>query len=222
MTSPFHSVAIAPQVDDAPASALHVRPRDGARPNNPRFPPRVVSRLLPIALVEGASRAATCDAEPETPPSADTKLSKDQPSHLDEGFDRAQRLASGRFEAADVAWLCKGFSAFLAAGGALPLERCLGLPRNDCALRRACRDYWLRRAWQALDDDLSPWRRSEKLAAVVRKFRMGRWQHWRMLEDAPILASDVELAVFEAFRSSERVPQSAMQLHNIAYHRRHS
>ena len=106
------------------------------------------------------------------------------------------------------AWLSKGFSAFLAAGGALPLERCLGLPRNDCALRRACRDYWLRRAWQALDDDLSPWRRSEKLAAVVRKFRMGRWVQWRTLEDAPILANEVELAVFEAFRSSERVPRA--------------
>ena len=222
MTSPFHSAAIAPHVDDVPASALHVRPRDGARPSNPRFPPRVVSGQLPIALVEGPSKAATGEAEPETHSSPDTKLSKDQPPLVDEGFDRAQRLASGRIEAADVAWLSKGFSAFLAAGGALPLERCLGLPRNDCALRRACRDYWLRRAWQALDDDLSPWRRSEKLAAVVRKFRMGRWVQWRTLEDAPILASEVELAVFEAFRSSERVPQSAMQLHNIAYHRRHS
>ena len=222
MTSPFHSAAIAPHVDDVPASALHVRPRDGAQTRNPRFPPRVVSGPLPIALVEGTSKAATGEAEPETHSSPDTKLSKDQPPLVDEGFDRAQRLASGRVEAADVAWLSKGFSAFLAAGGALPLERCLGLPRNDCALRRACRDYWLRRAWQALDDDLSPWRRSEKLAAVVRKFRMGRWVQWRTLEDAPILASEVELAVFEAFRSSERVPQSAMQLHNIAYHRRHS
>lgn len=219
MSSPFHSAVIAPHVDDVPASALHVRPRDGARPGNPGFPPRVVSDRLLIALVEGTSKAATGEAEPSSP---DTKLSKDQPPLADEGFDRAQRLASGRVEPDDVAWLSKGFRAFLGAGGALPLERCLGLPRNDCALRRACRDYWLRRAWQALDDDLSPWRRSEKLAAVVRKFRMGRWVHWRTLEDAPILANEVEVAVFEAFRSSERVPQSAMQLHNIAYHRRHS
>jgi len=222
MTSPFLSAAIAPHVDDVPASALHVRPRDGARPSNPRFPPRLISGRLPIALVERPAKAATGEAPPQTHSSPNTKLSKHELPLVDEGFDRAQRLASGRIEAADVAWLSKGFSAFLAAGGALPLERCLGLPRNDCALRRACRDYWLRRAWQALDDGLSPWRRSEKLAAVVRKFRMGRWVQWRTLEDAPILASEVELAVFEAFRSSERVPQSAMQLHNIAYHRRHS
>jgi hypothetical protein len=104
----------------------------------------------------------------------------------------------------------------------LPLERCLGLPRNNCALRRACRDYWLRRAWQALDDDLSPWRRSEKLAAAVRKFRMGLWERWRTLERAPTLASAMELALYEAFRAWERVPQTAMQLHNIAHHKRHS
>jgi len=220
MSSALHSAAIAPHVDDVSVSALHVPPRDGARPGNARFPPRVVSHQFPIAPVAGT--AASGNAEPETRSSTATKLSKDQPPLVDDGFDRAQRLASGRVEADDVAWLSKGFRAFLGAGGALPLERCLGLPRNDSALRRACRDYWLRRAWQALDDDLSPWRRSEKLAAVVRKFRMGRWMQWRTMEDAPILATDVEIAVFEAFRSSERVPQSAMQLHNIAYHRRHS
>ena len=224
MSSPFHSdtAALAPHGDHGPAGALHVRPGNGARTGKPRFPPRVVSDQRPNALVTGLFEAATGTATPETHSSHDAKLSKHKPPLLDAGFDRAQRLASGRVEAEDVAWLSKGFSAFLTAGGALPLERCLGLPRNDCALRRACRDYWLRRAWQTLDDDLSPWRRSKELAAVVRKFRMGRWAHWRTLEDAPILASETEFAVFEAFRSSERVPESAMQLHNIAYHRQHS
>lgn len=221
MSPPAHSdsAAVAPHVDHVPASALLVRPGTGARSGNPWRPPSVVSQGLPITV--GLSIAATSSAEPEPQSPADAKL-KHRPPPPDEGFDRAQRLASGRVEAEDVAWLSKGFSAFLTAGGALPLERCLGLPRNDSALRRACRDYWLRRAWQTLDESLSPWQRSKQLAAVVRKFRMGRWAHWRTLEDPPILASETELAVFEAFRSSERVPQSAMQLHNIACRQRHS
>jgi hypothetical protein len=141
---------------------------------------------------------------------------------LDEGFDRAQRLANGHAGADDLAWLSKGFSAFLGAGGSLPLERCLGLPRNDSALRRACRNYWLRRAWKALREETSPWRRSEELAVAVRDFQSRRWPRWRMLSTAPANASEVELALLEAFRSTERVPRTAMQLHNIANHTRHS
>jgi hypothetical protein len=146
----------------------------------------------------------------------------EQQSMLDEGFDRAQRLANGRLEAEDLAWLTKGFSAFLGAGGTLPLERCLGLPRNDSALRRACRDYWLRRAWNALRNEGSPWRRSEKLAVAVRDFQSRQWVRWHSLSQIPSSASELEVALFEAFRSAERVPRTAMQLHNIANHRRHS
>jgi hypothetical protein len=175
-----------------------------------------------MALDQMLLKAATGKAMPETHSSDITKMTIDKPPLLDEGFERAQRVASRRAEPADVAWLSKGFSAFLASGGALPLERCLGLPRNDCALRRACRDYWLRRAWTALGDDLSPWRRSEKLAAVVRNFRSRQWVRWCTLQNVPKVASEVELALFQAFHSSERVPETAMQLHNIAHHRRHS
>jgi len=146
----------------------------------------------------------------------------EQQQVLDEGFERAQRLANGRAGADDIAWLSKGFSAFLGAGGSLPLERCLGLPRKDSALRRACRDYWLRRAWKALREETSPWRRSEKLAVAVKDFESRRWPRWRILSMPPGNASELELALLEAFRSTERVPRTAMQLHNIANHRRHS
>src|SRR5688500_7943696 len=80
---------------------------------------------------------------------------------LHEEFERAQRVASGHVGAQDLDWLSKGFAAFLANGGALPLERCLRLPWKDGALRRACRDYWLRRAWKLVGGELLPWRRSE-------------------------------------------------------------
>ena len=39
---------------------------------------------------------------------------------------------------------------------------------------------------------------------------------------APALATELEAALFHAFRSVDSVPRTAMQLHNIATHRRHS
>jgi hypothetical protein len=140
---------------------------------------------------------------------------------LHEEFERAQRVASGHVGAQDLDWLSKGFAAFLANGGALPLERCLRLPWKDGALRRACRDYWLRRAWKLAGHELSPWRRSEMLAAAVRGFSSRQWARWRGLQSPPPEASELETALFHAFRAAERVPATAMQLHNIAHHRRH-
>jgi len=178
--------------------------------SSPRF--RLTRAALSGVMTEVGEDLAMSDADPLA----------EQQQVLDEGFDRAQRLANGRAGADDIAWLSKGFSAFLGAGGALPLERCLGLPRNDSALRRACRDYWLRRAWKALREETSPWRRSEKLAVAIKDFQSRRWPRWRLLSAPPAGASELELALLEAFRSTDRVPRTAMQLHNIANHRRHS
>ncbi|HXI38009.1 MAG TPA: hypothetical protein VNH80_13955 [Burkholderiales bacterium] len=141
---------------------------------------------------------------------------------LQEEFERAQRVASGQIGAQDLEWLSKGFTAFLANGGALPLERCLRLPWKDGALRRACRDYWLRRAWKLVGSNLSSWRRSEVLASTVRNFSTRQWVRWRTLQTVPAEASDVEAALFRAFRACDRIPSTAMQIHNIAHHRRHS
>jgi hypothetical protein len=141
---------------------------------------------------------------------------------LQEEFERAHRVASGQIGAADLDWLSRGFAAFLANGGALPLERCLRLPWKDGELRRACRDYWLRRAWNLLDGELSPWRRSAALAGVVRGFSSRQWTRWRGLQAAPSDATEIEAALFNAFRACERVPATGMQIHNIAHHRRHS
>jgi len=171
------------------------------------------------------TRAALCGVMTEVREAlamSDADALAGQQQVLDEAFDRAQRLANGCAGGDDIAWLSKGFSAFLGAGGSLSLERCLGLPRNDSALRRACRDYWLRRAWKALRNETSPWRRSEKLAVAVKDFQSRRWPRWRVLTVPPASASELELALLEAFRSTERVPRTAMQLHNIANHRRHS
>ncbi|NUZ06064.1 hypothetical protein [Piscinibacter koreensis] len=141
-------------------------------------------------------------------------------SVLDEELVRAQRVANDNIERADLDWLCRGFSAFLASGGKLPLERCLRLPTNERALRRARRDHWLRLAWQEIDATVSSWRRSEMLAVEVHRFQIGKWLRWANFEQAPAGASALDSALFEAFRSHERVPSTAMQLHNIAGQRR--
>jgi len=146
----------------------------------------------------------------------------DEGALLQEEFERAQRVACGQIGAQDLDWLSKGFAAFLANGGALPLERCLRLPWKDGALRRACRDYWLRRAWKLVGGELSPWRRSELLSTTVRGFSCRQWARWRGLQAPPAEAAELETALFHAFRACDRVPATAMQLHNIAHYRRHS
>ena len=160
--------------------------------------------------------------EPAALPLPELVRAADDGAALQEEFERAQRVASGQIGAQDLDWLSKGFAAFLANGGALPLERCLRLPWKDGALRRACRDYWLRKAWKLAGGDLSPWRRSEVLALAVRNFSGRQWVRWRSLQAVPAEAGGVEAALYHAFRACERVPSTAMQLHNIAHHRRHT
>ena len=128
---------------------------------------------------------------------------------------RAQRIASDRCRRDDLEWLRQGFNLFLVNEGRLPLERCLHLPNNERALRRALRDHWLRRAWQSLDVP-SSWCRSEMLAAEIQRFRDDEWQRWLDLEQAPAEATPFKRALFNAFRSHDRVPSTAMHLHNIA------
>jgi len=132
-----------------------------------------------------------------------------------DGLMRAYEIADGRLERDDLAWLAHGFKAYLASNGSLPLERCLHLPSGDRALRRARRDYWLRLAWARMAGDVSPWRRSEMLAGAIHRFRAAKWPRWRSLGVAPVSAGLVENALFEAFRSCERIPATAMQIHNI-------
>jgi hypothetical protein len=158
---------------------------------------------------------ATCAADAQAP-MARTQHHPETWALLEGELVRAHRVASDALQQDDIDWLCKGFSAFLASGGRLPLERCLHLPTSDRALRRARRDYWLRRAWLMLDLGVSSWRRSELLASEIQRFHASKWPRWSSLDKPPPGARDFDEALFEAFRSHERVPSTAMQLHNIA------
>lgn len=160
------------------------------------------------------------DLHPDASCAASPPMTRRQPPEtlplLEGELVRAHRVASDTLEQEDINWLCKGFSAFLASGGRLPLERCLHLPTSERALRRARRDQWLRQAWLLLDVAMSPWRRSELLAGEIQRFQASKWARWSALEQPPPGASALDEALFEAFRSHERVPSTAMQLHNIA------
>lgn len=149
-------------------------------------------------------------ADRDEDPSTDYESSARQ-----DEFERAQRIASGKAQTGDLQWLSKGFASFLAGSGAIPLERCLRLPRNSAAYRRTLRNYWLRRAWEAVDSELSPWRRSESLAAAVRDFECRFRGRWSMFGDLPDTSTELESALLHAFRSHDRIPYTAMQLHNI-------
>jgi hypothetical protein len=168
-------------------------------------------------VLDTPSQARRCETASAPPLPALAQCDDTVPwQHLDQELVRAHRVAAECLQPEDIDWLCKGFSAFLASGGRLPLERCLRLPTNERGLRRARRDYWLRRAWLQLDTTLSSWRRSEVLAAELHRFQAGKWARWCALDEPPAGVSALDQALFEAFRSHERVPNSAMQLHNIA------
>lgn len=135
---------------------------------------------------------------------------------LDNELLRAHRVASDRLDQEDVTWLAKGFRAYLTNKGRIPLERCLRLPANEAACQRAIRDYWLRLAWRRVAGELSPWCRSESLSVAIRRFRATKWARWNETRSLDVAADSLDEALFEAFRSHERIPSTAMQLHNIA------
>jgi hypothetical protein len=138
----------------------------------------------------------------------------------DDGLARALRVADTRVQNDDIEWLSRGFRAYLASKGTVPLERCLRLPSGDAALSRARRDHWLRQAWNELGAQTTPWQRSELLAEMINRFRSLVWPRWQSLGCPPAAASPLEAALFEAFRSHERVPSTAMQLHTISQQHR--
>ena len=135
---------------------------------------------------------------------------------LDNELLRAHRVATDNLDQDDVTWLANGFRAYLTSKGRIPLERCLRLPANEAACQRAIRDYWLRLAWRRVSSELSPWCRSESLSVAIKRFRATKWVRWNETRSLDVSPDSLDEALFEAFRSHERIPSTAMQLHNIA------
>ncbi|MDZ4254845.1 MAG: hypothetical protein U1A72_19920 [Sulfuritalea sp.] len=126
----------------------------------------------------------------------------------------ASNVAAGRIGPAEIAQLQKGFSGWLASGGAVPLETCLHLPQTVKGFARANRDAWLRRAWQ-LTDANEPWLKSCALATELADFSARIWPEWKKGGGPPERASALRSALFMAMKTGARIPASSMRLHTI-------
>lgn len=133
----------------------------------------------------------------------------------DEPLPLLVQAASGDFDASVQRFLQAGLQRYLETGGTLPLERCLHLPTTPKGLCKARRDYWLRRAWKALEA-ASDWSRSLRLTEEVERFESrGIWRRWRELDTPPANVSELHGALFHAFKSGADIPRTAVGLDKI-------
>lgn len=116
--------------------------------------------------------------------------------HPTSDSDLAWRVAAGEFDHALLERLRSGFTAFVDAAGAVPLERCLRLPRSTKKFRKMQRDRWLVDLARATEAT-SSWGRavavSEQLDAFLSR---GPWRAWSDLKDPPPGTSNLRTALF--------------------------
>jgi len=126
------------------------------------------------------------------------------------------RFADGALTEVDRALLQKGFDIYLNAGGEIPLERCLGIPKTHTAWRKLRRDSWLRQAASLIDADGTT-TGSQKLEAEWNKFiSRGAWNAWRDDPEPPADASLLSVALFWATRYNRSQSLTARQIARIA------
>ena len=126
-----------------------------------------------------------------------------------------QRLIAGRHADAETAdWLAAGLSAWLNAGGTLPLLRCLGMPATVPRVKLAMRDLWLREAAQFVSAP-KLWGRAKGLAAEADHFERRTWPAWRHLDIPPNHASELQKRLFLALKTGIGFPGSIKQWSNI-------
>ncbi len=127
----------------------------------------------------------------------------------------AQRLIAGRHADPETAdWLASGFSAWLNAGGALPLLRCLGMPATVLRVKTAMRDQWLLEAAQFIGA-AKPWARAKALSEEAERFERRAWLAWKHLDLPPDHASELQKRLFLALKVGIELPASTKQWANI-------
>lgn len=126
----------------------------------------------------------------------------------------AGNVAAGRIGPTEAEALQRGFEAWLSAGGALSLERCLKLPTSTKAMARAERDKWLVCAWRLIDE-AGPWLKSVALCKELQTFEARIWPAWRGGDAPPPGASELRSALFRVLKTGARVPGTAQQIHNV-------
>jgi len=128
------------------------------------------------------------------------------------------RFTSGQATDIDRAMLQKGFHAFLNADGAVPLERCLGIPTTPAGWRKARRDSWLCIAAGLLDAQGSAIGARALKVEWDRFISRGPWNAWRDEMDPPAGATPLSKALFYATLLNRSDSLTTRQLARIVGH----
>lgn len=124
--------------------------------------------------------------------------------------ERLSRLLAGDN---DVAWVRDGLKLWLAAGGDLPLERCLRLPSRPAGLRRMLRDLQLVEAARHLPPGPT-WTRARMLSEAIQRFEARLWPCWRSMSEPPGYATPIERRLFQA-RLYGALPSSERSIYRL-------
>jgi hypothetical protein len=133
-------------------------------------------------------------------------------------MDLADRVAAGQFDEAVNEKLRKGFAAYINAGGAISLERCLRLTRGNKSFRKAQRNHWLVEVARSTEGK-TPWARCVATCNTLDTFiSRGIWHAWRDRDDPPVGTSNLRVALFYAAKYNEGMSLSPKQLDRIVGH----
>ncbi len=133
-------------------------------------------------------------------------------------MDLAWRVAAGQFNESVLDTLQRGFAAFVDAGGAVPLERCLRLPRSNARFRLAQRDRWLVEVARSIGG-ITSWARSAAVSNELDTFlARGAWRAWRDMQDPPAGTSNLRVALFYTAKFNDGKGLSTKQVSRIVGH----
>lgn len=128
------------------------------------------------------------------------------------------RFTDGGLTDSDMELLQRGYDTWLNAGGAIPLERCLGLPSTHNGLRKLRRDHWLCKAASLIDADGST-TGSQQLETEWNTFlSRGPWIIWRDDAEPPPDATPLSVALFWATRYNRSESLTARHIARIVGH----
>jgi hypothetical protein len=131
--------------------------------------------------------------------------------------DLLRRLVASRgADREAAAWVASGLSAWLRAGGAVVLPKCLGLPNTATKVRLLLRDEWIREAASYVKAD-TIWKKACVLADEIRRFEGRLWPCWRNEKLPPARATPAQACLFFA-RGHGELPTTARQVRNILGH----
>lgn len=135
-----------------------------------------------------------------------------------DNLNLAGQIAAGTLDDAAIKWITKGFSAWVCGGGAIPLERCLHLPKTERKVRLAERNYWLAKAAMETNSP-SPWAAAVRVQDELGTFiSRGPWRVWSGLDKPPAGASELRTALFHVAKINRGRPLTARQISRCIGH----